>query len=51
MADWRADGLEIDEIVNVIPEWAVAAGLLRPWVQVQDAWAWVRRMAMGSRGD
>lgn len=33
---WRDDGLEIDEIINTIPEWAVDLGLLRPWCFFQD---------------
>lgn len=34
--EWRADGLETDVIENVIPEWAVHAGLTRPWCFWQD---------------
>lgn len=36
VADWRADGLEVDEVLNTVPEWAVRWGILRPWVFVQD---------------
>ena len=36
LPEWRADGLEIDQIENVIPEWVVDMGLLRPWCFVQD---------------
>lgn len=36
LAEWREDGLEIDEVYNTIPEWAVNAGLLRVWCFVQD---------------
>lgn len=37
ISDWRADGLQIDEIVNVIPQWYVDAGLpVRLWCFVQD---------------
>jgi len=36
LEEWRADGLEINEIINVIPEWVVNAGLLKPWVFFQD---------------
>lgn len=38
--DWRNDGLLIDELVNSIPEWAVALGLTKPWCCVQDALNW-----------
>jgi len=34
--DWREDGLEVDEILNIIPEWVVEAGLLKPWIFFQD---------------
>ncbi|HMX28714.1 MAG TPA: hypothetical protein PKC13_24220 [Blastocatellia bacterium] len=34
--DWRADGLEVNELLNVIPEWAVSLGLTRIWCFAQD---------------
>lgn len=34
--DWREDGLEIDEIINRIPEWAVRIGLTKLWIFIQD---------------
>lgn len=34
--DWREDGLEINEIVNSVPEWAVTMGLTKPWIFMQD---------------
>lgn len=34
--EWRADGLEINEICNVIPAWAVNLGLTKFWCFVQD---------------
>jgi len=34
--EWRADGLIVDEVLNVIPQWAVDLGLARIWVWVQD---------------
>ena len=35
--DWRADGLNVDEIVNIIPEWWVNAGFsVRLWCFFQD---------------
>lgn len=33
--DWRADGLELEEIVNTIPMWLPAC-LMRPWCVAQD---------------
>jgi hypothetical protein len=36
--DWREDGLEVDEVVNTIPVWAVELGLVRVWCWVQDRW-------------
>lgn len=34
--EWRADGITIDEVCNVIPTWVVALGLLRVWCFFQD---------------
>lgn len=34
--EYRADGLEIDELVNVIPLWVARYGLVRPWCFLQD---------------
>lgn len=42
LADWRADGLEVHEVCNVVPEWIARLGLTRPWCWAQDAWQWVR---------
>ena len=39
---WRADGLEVDQIVNTVPLWAQRLGLTRPWCFVQDVWQWLR---------
>jgi hypothetical protein len=43
LAEWRADGLEIDEVLNTIPTW-VPASMIRPWCIVQDIvnfkWPW-----------
>lgn len=38
LAEWQADGVQIFALENTIPEWVVDAGLLRPWVWVQDFW-------------
>lgn len=35
-ADWRADGLEVVEIVNEGPGWVIGFGLLKPWCWLQD---------------
>lgn len=40
--DWRADGLEVYEIVGAVPEWVVDVGLLRPWLRAQEVWQWLR---------
>jgi hypothetical protein len=42
LAEWREDGLEVDEIVGSIPEWAARLGLVRPWFAVQAGWRWLR---------
>lgn len=42
LADWRADGLEVNEIVGTVPLWVARIGLARPWVAAQDAWQWLR---------
>ena len=34
--DWEEDGLTINEIVNTIPDWIVAIGLIGPWCFFQD---------------
>lgn len=36
LAEWRADGLEIYEVCNVIPAWIADLGLTRPWCFLQD---------------
>lgn len=36
IAEWRADGLDVSEVCNIIPEWAVDLGLTRAWCFVQD---------------
>lgn len=36
LEEWRADGLQIDEVCNVIPEWIADLGLVRPWCFLQD---------------
>lgn len=34
--EWRQDGLEINEIVNTIPLWAIDLGLTKIWIFFQD---------------
>jgi hypothetical protein len=36
LEEWRADGLEVYEIVNTIPVWVVRWGLTLPWCFMQD---------------
>ena len=38
LADWRADGLEVDEVVNTIPTWAPC----RLWCWAQDVFRFRR---------
>jgi hypothetical protein len=33
--EWREDGLEIDEICSIIPEWVVNFGLTKVWRWLQ----------------
>ncbi len=35
LAEWREDGLEVDEVYNSIPEW-LPSWLMRPWCAIQD---------------
>lgn len=34
--EWREDGLDVEEVLNTIPEWAVNWGLCRVWCFFQD---------------
>ena len=36
IADWRADGLEVNIIENSIPAWVAELGLARAWCIGQD---------------
>jgi hypothetical protein len=36
LKEWQADGLDVFEIENVIPEWVADLGLVRPWCFLQD---------------
>ena len=33
---WREDGLDIDEVINIIPDWVVFCKLTKPWIFFQD---------------
>ena len=33
---WREEGLEINEVINTIPEWVVEYGLTGFWIFFQD---------------
>lgn len=50
VADWRADGLEVDELVNSIPEWVVDTGLTRAWVFFEDVFNFRWPFARGEAG-
>ncbi|WVR18322.1 hypothetical protein y223_00042 [Bordetella phage PY223] len=41
VADMRADGLEIWEVCNTVPDWLPPC-LVRAWCRAQDAWQWLR---------
>lgn len=34
----RADGLDVMEVMNVIPGWVMEAGLARVWMFFEDVW-------------
>ena len=36
----RADGFEVDVIINTIPVWVVDLGLARAWCLAQDIASW-----------
>lgn len=38
LEEWREDGIEIDEIENIIPVWIVDIGLTKLWCFIQDIW-------------
>ena len=48
LEEWRNDGLDINPLVNVIPQWVVDIGLLRPWCFFQDLFndVWTGRILM-----
>jgi hypothetical protein len=42
LEEWEADGLEVYEVLNTIPEWAQRMGLTHIWCRGQDAWRFLR---------
>lgn len=36
LPEWREDGLEIHEVVNMVPVWVVRLGCVRAWCFFQD---------------
>lgn len=42
LEDWRADGLEVNEVYGSAPEWVCACGLAGPWFAAQRLWQWLR---------
>jgi hypothetical protein len=36
LREWQADGLDVVEIQNTIPEWVASLGLTRVWCFAQD---------------
>lgn len=46
LAEWRKDGLCIDEIENSIPYWIAGTWFMRPWCFIQDVvcGAWLEEL-------
>jgi hypothetical protein len=42
LADWRADGLEVNVIEGSVPYGIAGTLLMRPWLWLQRAWQWLR---------
>ena len=36
LQEWLNDGLDVYEILNIVPEWVVDYGLSKPWIFFQD---------------
>lgn len=34
--EWRAEDIDINELINTIPKWVVDIGMTKPWCFVQD---------------
>jgi hypothetical protein len=33
--EWRQDGIEVDEVLYIVPDWVQIMGLTRPWCWLQ----------------
>lgn len=44
VAEWRADGLRVDEVVNEVPQIVQQLGLVDAWCAVEDGLAEVKRL-------
>lgn len=42
--EWREDGLHVDELIAVIPQWAVDLGLMSAWMRIEET---IRRLNGG----
>jgi hypothetical protein len=42
LSEWRADGLEVYEVVASVPQWAASIGLTGLWAAVQRVWRFMR---------
>lgn len=34
--DWQEDGLELDELLYVVPQWVASVGLTGLWMKIKD---------------
>jgi hypothetical protein len=48
VAGLRADGIDVKEVVNVIPYW-LPSWAVHPWCRAQDIWDWPSRWWRGGR--
>lgn len=42
LEDWRADGLEVNELQGSVPFEIAGTPLMRPWLWLQRVWQWLR---------
>ena len=42
IADWRADGLEVNEVAGTVPFAVAGTPLTKPWLAAQRLWQWLR---------
>lgn len=42
LKEWQSDGLEIYELVGILPMWMQGTPLERPWLLMQKIWQWMR---------